>query len=132
MKFFFLWFAQCTHSFLQIKGTVSVISSNHPCKDGNVRFTTVPLKSSDQVWNRYPRFFSNWLFSHLWVLNKSYNCAFFAYRKKEEIFRTFRVRIQSYRSHFWSDKGFKGNVVNRALSSEICMEGDLKLRLKSL
>ena len=62
MKFFFLWFAQCTHSFLQIKGTVSVISSNHPCKDDNVRFTTVPLKSSDQVWNRYPRFFQTGFF----------------------------------------------------------------------
>ena len=32
-----------------IKGTVSVISSDPPCKDNNVRFTTVPLKTlSDQ------------------------------------------------------------------------------------
>ena len=36
--------------FFNIKGTVGVISSEPPCKDGNVRFTTVPLKAlSDQV-----------------------------------------------------------------------------------
>ena len=34
----------------QVKGTVSVIASDPPCKDGNVRFTTVPWKAlSDQV-----------------------------------------------------------------------------------
>ena len=32
----------CTLSLF--KGTVSVISSDSPCKDVNVRFTTVPLK----------------------------------------------------------------------------------------
>ena len=33
-----------------IKGTVSIISSDFPCKDGNARFTTDPLKAfSDQV-----------------------------------------------------------------------------------
>ena len=38
-----------------IKGTVSVISSDPPCKYGNDWFTTVALKSlSDQVWIRYP------------------------------------------------------------------------------
>ena len=36
--------------FHKIKGTVSVISSDPPCKDGNARFTTVPLKAlSDQI-----------------------------------------------------------------------------------
>ena len=35
------------------KRTVSVISCDPPCKSGNSRFTTVPLKSlSDQVWIR--------------------------------------------------------------------------------
>ena len=29
---------------LCVKGTVSVIISDPPCKNGNVRFTTVPLK----------------------------------------------------------------------------------------
>ena len=31
-----------------LKDFVSVISSDPPCKDGNVRFTTVPL-NADQV-----------------------------------------------------------------------------------
>ena len=30
--------------YFDVKGTVSVISSNSPCKDGNARFTTIPLK----------------------------------------------------------------------------------------
>ena len=34
----------------RIKGTVRVILCNHPCKDSNARFTTVPLKAlHDQV-----------------------------------------------------------------------------------
>ena len=33
-----------TRFFQYLKGTESVISSDPPCKDGNVRFTTVPLK----------------------------------------------------------------------------------------
>ena len=38
----------CT-SYLYLNGSVSVISSEPPCKDGNARFTTIPLKSlSDQ------------------------------------------------------------------------------------
>ena len=33
-----------------IKGTVSVITCDPPCKDGNIRFTAIPLKAlSDQV-----------------------------------------------------------------------------------
>ena len=34
----------------KFKGTVSLISSDPPCKDGNARFTTVTLKAlSDQI-----------------------------------------------------------------------------------
>ena len=37
-----------------IKGSISVISKDPPCKAGNARFTTVDLKAlSDQVLNRY-------------------------------------------------------------------------------
>ena len=37
-----------------LKGTVSVISSDPPCKDDNAWFTKVPLKAlSDQHWIRY-------------------------------------------------------------------------------
>ena len=38
------------------KGTESVISSDSPCKDSSVRFTTVPLKlKSDKKFGRYRR-----------------------------------------------------------------------------
>ena len=39
--------------WLRFKGTVSVISNDPPCKEGNVRFTTVPLKGlSNKAWIR--------------------------------------------------------------------------------
>ena len=42
-----------TWSDKAFKGTVSVVLSDPPCKDGNAWFTTVPLKAlSDQVWIR--------------------------------------------------------------------------------
>ena len=40
-----------------VKWTVSVILSDPLCKDGNVRFTTIPLEAlSDHVGIRYPCF----------------------------------------------------------------------------
>jgi len=40
--------------YIMIKGTVSVILSDAPCKDVTARFTPVPLTaSSDQVWIIY-------------------------------------------------------------------------------
>ena len=48
-----------------VKWTVSVILSDPLCKDGNVRFTTIPLEAlSDHVWIRYPCF-------GFWFLHKS-------------------------------------------------------------
>ena len=47
MSFFFVvLFRMATYSFVDnfFKGTVSVISSDPPCKDSNARFTTVPLQ----------------------------------------------------------------------------------------
>jgi len=35
---------RCAQS-ISLKGTVSAISSDPPCKDGNARFTTVSLKT---------------------------------------------------------------------------------------
>ena len=41
-----------------LTGTVNLISSDPPCKDGNARFTTVPFKDlSDQAWIRNAYFF---------------------------------------------------------------------------
>ena len=52
-----------------IKGTVSVISSDSPCKDGNPRFTTAPLKAlSDKIWIRF-RYQTDIL--QLWILSNS-------------------------------------------------------------
>ena len=50
------------------KGTIGVISSDSPCKDGNARFSRVHLKPlSDQVWIRYA-----WIcYFNLWFLWKS-------------------------------------------------------------
>ena len=43
--YLFKYLAFCLFfSEIVIKGTASVISSDPPCKDGNARFTTVPLK----------------------------------------------------------------------------------------
>ena len=54
----------------RVKGTVSVISSDPSCKDGNVRFTTVTLKPlSDQVEDIV-------LFLKLEVLNSDYSYKF--------------------------------------------------------
>ena len=46
-----------------LKRTVCECSSVSPCKDENVRFTTVHLKAlSDQVWIKHPFILGNWLF----------------------------------------------------------------------
>ena len=49
------------YSEISVKGTVRVISSDPPCKDGNVRFTTVPLKplSDPKMW-KILSFFQTW------------------------------------------------------------------------
>ena len=40
--------------FYGIKGTVSVISSDPPCTNGNAQFSTVPIKSlSHRAWIQY-------------------------------------------------------------------------------
>ena len=50
LSFFFSFFPALTW---KITGTVSVISGNLPCQDGNAWFTTVPFKAkSDQIWIR--------------------------------------------------------------------------------
>ena len=51
----FCWFKKLHFEWCTLKG--SLILSHPQCKDGNVRFTTVPLKSlSDQLYERYCRF----------------------------------------------------------------------------
>ena len=52
---FFLVLRGWLVSLAQLKGTVSVILSDPPCKEGNARFTTIPLKPN-QICGRYRRF----------------------------------------------------------------------------
>ena len=79
-----------------MKGTVSVNSSDSPFRDGNARFTTVPLKAlSDEAWARYSCF----------CLFKLLIGSFFAKVN-------FRVRKWRYLSQFWSDLDFKGLMVH--------------------
>ena len=64
----------------EIKGTVSVISSDPSCKDNNVRFTMEFLYAlSDQVRIRHPcsSFFK--LFIFICDFSATLTCVFFAY-----------------------------------------------------
>ena len=82
------------HISIHFKGTVSVISGDPPCKDGKVRFTTVPFKP----------------------LSDQYNGRYYGRNACGKI-----IRFQNY-EHFYlicncSDKDIKSTVVNRALPS---------------
>ena len=45
----------CRNDDRNVEETVSVILSDPPCKEGNARFTTIPLKPN-QICGRYRRF----------------------------------------------------------------------------
>ena len=64
---------------LVFKGSVSVISSDPPCKDNTARLPTVPFESlSDDVWTEVDKYVFvslNYLFSFV-------TCAFLAYEKQ--------------------------------------------------
>ena len=80
-------------------GTVSVISSNPCCKDGNVRFTTVSLKAlSNQVWIRNRcYFFFNCGFS------TEVTCNFYGGKELSES-NTFKPKKSTVSPHYWADK----------------------------
>ena len=61
-----------------IEGSVSEVSSDPPCKDGNAPFTTIPLKAlSDQVGIGYPSLFFFKLLISICVFSAKVACAFF-------------------------------------------------------
>ena len=107
-----------------ITGTVSIIFRDPPCKDGNVRFTIVSLKAfSNELWILYYVYnFENWLFSIVGSIQKWLEpfCSRIKYRSYKN-FTLLNLEKLQYLSYYWSDKGFKGTVVNRTLS--LCMEG---------
>ena len=86
----------------EIKGTVGVISSDSPGKEGNARFTTVPLK--DLCVRVVQRYVSKRIEIHLYI-----SCKF--------------RRALHWVQIVW--KGYKGTVVNQALPS--LYGGHLKL-----
>ena len=81
-------------SVFYIKGTVSVITSDPSCKDGNFRFATVPLKAlSDQVWIIYQCLYNikNWVFSAVLSLQKW--LAHFHYRKRNRNYQNYQLKV---------------------------------------
>jgi len=98
-------------------GIVSVSLSNSACKDGNVRFTTVPLKDCLIKYE---------LDIHVFVyLNCYFHCGFAAkitfivVKINGEIIsvETFIVRKTTISFIFLSNQGSKDTIVNPALSS---------------
>ena len=75
-----------------VKGTVSVISRDTPCKNSNAWFTVVPLKPLSHWCGRY------------W-------CVF------SFLIQILKGTKHRYIIHAWSNKAMKGTVVNWALSS---------------
>jgi len=103
-----------------IKGTVSVISSDSPCKDSISWFKTVSLKAfSDQVWIRYQSFcFLNCSFSFAVSLQKwlAHYLLQEAMKKLTEI-NTFSQKNDGFFHILYKIKVFNGTVVNLALPS---------------
>ena len=90
---------------LVLEGTVSVVSSDLPCKDDNAQFSTVPLKACfDQVLIRSACFSLFKLFIFICGFSTKGTFAF-VYNKK-----IWSQKIWGYLPHFWSDSGFKGTV----------------------
>ena len=99
---------------IDLKGTVSVISSDRTCKESNAQFTTLPLK-------------------HLYVLRIRDMCVTCVHFSKPPCSQ---LKIQdgaavAVHSTSTTHKDFKGTFVNRALSSLNKLD-HLKLRLQSL
>jgi len=92
------------HNNLLVKGTGSLISSDPPCKNGNTRFTTVPLKAlSDQVWKRYSFFCIFKLFIFIWCFSEKVTCTFLVYKKQFTEINTFWMKKTTISlPHFWS------------------------------
>ena len=108
-----LWCIAKTFRLL-LKGTVSVFASDPPCKDGTVSVHNVTLE-------RYRLFF--WLEKCLILiisplLHISHKCVQVTFPEKLQMkLNSLKKQKHKYLIHIWSDKAFKGTVVNRALLS---------------
>ena len=92
-----------------LKRTVSIISSETPCKDGNARFRTAPFKlcliKNELDINVFVSFTGS---LRKWLVH-------FLPRRSIEKINIFRVSNRRYLPHFWN-LFFKGTVLNRAMS----------------
>ena len=96
---------------LKIKGTVSLISSNPPCKD-----CTVTLKALfAQIWKMFMILNTDYF---LIVSSQQKWLVHFYCRKtcsKYQIWTLLNWEKRQYLPHYWSDKGSKGTIVYQAL-----------------
>ena len=100
------------------QGTVSVISNDPSCKNGYARFTIVYwnlnlIKKEDIVV-----FMSVYVVNNSSLLFKNNGMRKLIYAKKPQM-KIYSLKKQNhwYLIRTWSDKAFKGTVVNRALTS---------------
>ena len=87
---------------------IGLISTYPPCKDGNARFTLIPLKPLLPFFLLEKCFIlkiSKYFFaSSYFRINTTINICFWNFK-------------HGYLIHTWRDKAFKGTVVNRTLPS---------------
>ena len=95
------------------KGTVSVISSDPPCKDGNALFTTVPNTYETFVWSQMCE-------DTVVFLGLKGLLLWYVEMRKSLLQRNLNLKIISFQiykhykhSYTYSDKAFKGTDVNR-------------------
>ena len=92
---------------------------NPTCKDVNARFTTVPLRAlSNHVLIRHINVYNlkNRLFSMAVSLQKCIEHFHIQELSELNTFKPLKTTTSSTHG-YWSDKGFKNTVVNRALTS---------------
>ena len=91
--------------YFHFKGTVSVVSSDPPCKDGNARFTTVPLTpKSDLNVVFLIRKVCISVFSSLQLLRKKRKCISQFAEKSQMKTNNFKKQKHGNLIHTWSDK----------------------------
>ena len=104
-----------------IKGTVRVISRDHPLKDGGARFTTVPCEI---FLIKYTLYIYVWfcfikLFFFICGFSAKVTCAFLVSNNQE--INTYRVRKTSVSSIFSIRLRFPGNHLLKGASLEISL-----------
>ena len=106
--------------FLYKGTTVNALSSHPQCKDGNVRFTTVPLKplSDKNVVFRTRKLFILWV-SPLLLINKK--CTSLFHREPENENKQFKETKRLIPNSFLSRQSFQGCRFKSGGSLEITL-----------